>query len=113
MQVLLGQGRPGFASDGILCEVFLQLVIGVVRHVANAAAVNNGSFFFLGQEMVKFRIIAGGNDQGINRPFIPVDFDTAVLDNPQVDLHQIFFVFKNFVTEVDSAAGYPGQCTSS
>ena len=113
MQIFLGQGCPAFAADGVLREVFLQLVIGVVRHVANTAPVDNGSFFFFGQEPVKFRIVTGSNDQGIDGPFIPVDFDTAVLDDTQVDLYQIFFIFIKLVNEMKPAASHPGQSATS
>ena len=113
MQIFFGQGGPGFTADSVTGEIFLQFVIGIVRHIADTAAVHDGGFLFFRQETMKFRVVAGGNNQGINGPFVSVNFDTAVLDDAQINLDQIFFVFIDFVTEMNTAAGHPGQGTAS
>jgi hypothetical protein len=61
---------------------------------------------------VELLVIAGGNDQRINRPFVAVNFDVAVLNDPEVDLNQIFFIFIDFIAEMNTAAGDPGQRTA-
>ena len=73
MQILLGQRGAGFAADGINGKFLLELVIGVVRYVADAAAVDDGSFFLFGKKPVKFRIVAGGDDQGIELKLYPTE----------------------------------------
>ena len=107
------QGCFGFISDGIGGELFLKLVVRVVAHIADSAPVYDRRFFFFREEFVELRIIAGCNDQCIDRPFIAVDFDHAVLNDPQVDLDQVFFVFIDFIAEVDTPAGNSCQSPPS
>ena len=113
MQILLVQGGPRFTADGVARQFTLQFIIGVMGHVADPAAVHDGSFLFLGQEPMKFGVVAGRNDQGIDGPFITVDLDIAILDHPQVYLDQVFLILIDFVAEMNSAAGYPGQGAAS
>ncbi len=93
VQMFAGQGCLRLAADGIGGQVFLQLVVGVVGYITDAAAVHDGRLFFFRQKTVEFGVVAGGDDQGVNRPLIAVDFNAAVLNDTQVHLDQILFVF--------------------
>ncbi len=109
MQAFLGEGRAGFAADGVARELLLQLVVGIVRDIAQPAAVHDGRFLSFRKEAVELHVVAGGDDQGVDRPLVAVDFDAAVLDDAQVDLNQILLVLEDLVAEVDAAAGHPRQ----
>jgi hypothetical protein len=80
-----------------------------VAHVADPAAVDDGGLFLFGQKPVELGVVAGGDDEGVDGPFVAVDLDGAVLDHAQVDLHQVLFVLEDFVAEMDAAAGHPRQ----
>ena len=112
MQVFTGQGGAGFTADGVQGQLFLQFVIRIVRHVADPAAVNDGRFFFFRQKPMKLRVIAGGNNERVNGPLEAVNFNAAVLDDAQVDLDQVFFILIDFIAEMNTAAGNPGQCAA-
>ena len=109
VQGFAGQRGARLVADGVGGQILLHLVIGVVRNVADAAAVHDGRLLFFGQEAVELRVVAGGDDQRVDGPLVAVDLDVAVLDHPQVDLHQILLVFVDFVGEVDAAAGHARQ----
>src|SRR6185369_1125900 len=99
-----GQGRACLAADGVEGQTLLEEVVGVVGDVADPAAVDNRRLFFLCQEAVELGIVAGGNDQGVDRPPVAVDLDGPVLDDPQVDLYQVLLVLEDLVGKMDSAA---------
>ena len=84
-------------------------MIGVVRDVADPAPVDDRRLLFFSQEPVEFRVVAGCNDQTVDRPFIAVDLDAAVLDDAEIDLDEVLLVLVNLVGKVDAAASYPGQ----
>ncbi len=109
VQVLAGQRGLGLAADGVLGQLVLQPVVGVVADVADAAAVDDGRLLLLGQEAVELAVVAGGDDQHVDGPLVAVDLDGAVLDHAQVDLHQVLLVLEHLVGEVDAAAGHPRQ----
>ena len=77
--------------------------------IAEPAPVHDGRFFLFRQKPVEFRVVAGCNNQGINRPFKAINFNGSVLDYTQIHLNQIFFVFENFIAEMNAAAGNPRQ----
>ena len=77
--------------------------------IADAAAIDNRGFLFFSQEFIEFGIVAGGHDEGVDRPFIAVYFNRPVLYDAEVHLHEIFLIFVDLVAEVNAAAGYPGQ----
>ena len=109
MQRLSQKGGSRFGTDRIPGQLLLQLVVGVMRYIADTASIDDGGLLFLGQESIKFRIVAGCNDQRVDGPLVSVDFDHPVLDHPQIDLYQILFVLVYFVAEVNAAAGHPGK----
>jgi len=67
-----GQGGLGLVADGVGGQLALQLVVGIVRDVADAAAVDDRRLLLLGQEAVEFGVVAGGDDQGVDRPLVAV-----------------------------------------
>ena len=94
----------------MLYEVItLPPVVGVVGYIADAAAVDDGSLLLLGEEAVELGVVAGGDDQGVDRPAVAVDLDDPVLDHAKVDLDEVLLVLVDLVGEVDAAAGDPGQ----
>ena len=80
-----------------------------MRNIADAAPVYNRRFFLFREKFVEFRVVAGGNDQSIYGPFISIYFNYTVLDDPQVNLNQVFFVFVYFIGKMDAPTGNTGQ----
>src|SRR6185369_606220 len=109
MQRLLGQGGFGFTADGIGGQPLLETVIGVVGDITDPAAVYDGRLLLLGQEAVEFGVVAGGDDQGVDRPLVAVDLDGPVLNDSQIDLDQILLILEDLVGEMYAASGDPGQ----
>ena len=113
MEIIPCQCGPRFTSYGICGKIFLQFIICVVRNIADTASVNNRRFFFFRKKSVKFRVVAGGNNQGIYGPFIAIDFNDTVLDDPQINLNQIFFVLIYFIGKMDASARHTGKSAPS
>jgi len=109
VELFAHQGRLHLAADGIIGEVFLHPVIRVVGDVADPATVDDGGLFLLRQEAVELRVVAGGDDQGVDGPAESVHLDVPVLDHAEVDLHEVLLVLEDLVAEVDAPAGDPGQ----
>ena len=109
MKILPGQGGLGLAADGVSGELCLHQVVGVVRNIADPAPVDYRRLFLLRQKPVEFGVVAGGDDQGVDRPFIALHFDGPVLDHTKVDLDEIFLVLVDFVREMDAPSGHPGK----
>ena len=104
-----GERGLGLVADGIGGQVVLLPVVGVMRNVTDAAAVDDRRLLLLRQETVELGVVAGGDDQGVDRPAVAVDLDGPVLDDAQVDLYQILLVLVDLVAEMDAAAGHPRQ----
>ena len=75
MQMFTGQSGSGFTSDGIKGKILLQFVIRIVRNVADPAAVDDGRLFFFSQKPVEFHVVAGSDNQRVDGPFKPVNFN--------------------------------------
>jgi len=91
----------------------LQFIIGIMGNIADPTPVYDGRFFLFIKKPVEFHIVAGGDNQSVDRPFIAVNLNASVLDDTQVNLNQILLVFKYFVAEMDAATGNARQCTAS
>ncbi|KAF5033521.1 hypothetical protein DSECCO2_605820 [anaerobic digester metagenome] len=84
-----------------------------MRHIGQTAAVDDRCLFLFFLEACKFGVVRCCYNQRVERPFKSFDFDGAVLNHAQIDLHEVAFVFENLVGQVNAAAGHAGQCATS
>ena len=82
-------------------------------HIADPASVHDGSLFLFSQKPVELGVVARGDDHGVKGPPEAVNLYISILDDPQIDLYEVFFIFENLITEMDAPARYTCQSSSS
>jgi len=103
VQFFFGKSELGLAADGIVGQVFLEFVIGIVGYIGDTAPVDDGSFFFLSRNRLNSELLLVATIS-VSIGHLNRRFQSSGSDHAQVNLYQVFFIFKNLIAEMNTAA---------